>query len=666
MTLLAVLIYNRVSRRKQQKKSRAQKEKEEGPTTVIGNHVGHPDINEKRRNFRRNPTFDGEGVMMDRGDHSRSHMVEDDGHFKCPDCHARGQWSNHVRGNRRTEDEVELENGRIHRPPPPPHGNSSLYPRRDRPESTQAHRTDRNTYYRSKSEGRGHGHETSHNESLQRTNKAPEHSMRPGMREPAVMDGFPQHHRVTDRDRNDFHKRLDQMKSQDLRRESRNVTFDLESFNLEQEHTGEERRREKKVKSRDREKERKKKQLRVKLNLSPLRKNKVQPRKKNDQGKSSKKSKEKKQEGKEKDKESRKNGEQEGQGDAAGSQAENVDPGSSQPAQLTHNPNPASLVFTNGQGQSILSGRMQYQQAGMVLRTANQPGTKFSLLGSADPRLTGYSLPLPGSNALLNTVAPAAPALIPGASSVALGTAINAPKVALNTGHSGLSRPPGVGLPPPAAAAQSDSLQARGLQTQGGALPMNPAANTVNNPAPTNPSLPQPHSQTASESAPLAAHHSGPQAVEGPSQRPAEVQLPKTKENLPQQTQAAPTTESSPGVPPQTIGSEPRVDVTSAGTSKSETGNKPAVNENVLQTEGAAAAAASANGVEAGSVSVPVASVQTEPSAGGANEATAAPPLLQQEFISEEGGSSPRRKLRLVLPEKISTRPPTALEKKIR
>ncbi|RVE62008.1 hypothetical protein OJAV_G00173190 [Oryzias javanicus] len=40
--------------------------------------------------------------------------------------------------------------------------------------------------------------------------------------------------------------------------------------------------------------------------------------------------------------------------------------------------------------------------------------------------------------------------------------------------------------------------------------------------------------------------------------------------------------------------------------------------------------------------------------------------LLQQEYLSEEGGSSPRRRLRLVLPEKTSDRPPTALERKIR
>ncbi|XP_034039691.1 uncharacterized protein lrrc53 isoform X2 [Thalassophryne amazonica] len=44
----------------------------------------------------------------------------------------------------------------------------------------------------------------------------------------------------------------------------------------------------------------------------------------------------------------------------------------------------------------------------------------------------------------------------------------------------------------------------------------------------------------------------------------------------------------------------------------------------------------------------------------------AALPLVQHEYLSEDGGSSPRRRLRLVLPEKTSNRPPTALERKIR
>ncbi|XP_049603155.1 uncharacterized protein lrrc53 [Syngnathus scovelli] len=57
------------------------------------------------------------------------------------------------------------------------------------------------------------------------------------------------------------------------------------------------------------------------------------------------------------------------------------------------------------------------------------------------------------------------------------------------------------------------------------------------------------------------------------------------------------------------------------------------------------------------------ASTQSTSSSGCAK---ATSPLLQQEYLEEESGSSSRRKLRLVLPEKTSSREPTALEKKIR
>ncbi|KAM9791603.1 uncharacterized protein lrrc53 [Syngnathus typhle] len=58
------------------------------------------------------------------------------------------------------------------------------------------------------------------------------------------------------------------------------------------------------------------------------------------------------------------------------------------------------------------------------------------------------------------------------------------------------------------------------------------------------------------------------------------------------------------------------------------------------------------------------ASTQSTSSSGSAKATTS--PLLQQEYLEEESGSSSRRKLRLVLPEKTSSREPTALEKKIR
>lgn len=51
---------------------------------------------------------------------------------------------------------------------------------------------------------------------------------------------------------------------------------------------------------------------------------------------------------------------------------------------------------------------------------------------------------------------------------------------------------------------------------------------------------------------------------------------------------------------------------------------------------------------------------------GSTQTGSAAEGLQQQEYLSEEPGSEPKRKLRLVLPEKTSSRPLTALERKIR
>ncbi|XP_061747338.1 uncharacterized protein LOC133545609 [Nerophis ophidion] len=52
------------------------------------------------------------------------------------------------------------------------------------------------------------------------------------------------------------------------------------------------------------------------------------------------------------------------------------------------------------------------------------------------------------------------------------------------------------------------------------------------------------------------------------------------------------------------------------------------------------------------------------PAQGAATPGTS--PLIKHEYLSGEGGSSSRRKLKLVLPEKTSGREPTALERKIR
>ncbi|KAJ3595547.1 hypothetical protein NHX12_004850 [Muraenolepis orangiensis] len=71
---------------------------------------------------------------------------------------------------------------------------------------------------------------------------------------------------------------------------------------------------------------------------------------------------------------------------------------------------------------------------------------------------------------------------------------------------------------------------------------------------------------------------------------------------------------------------------------------------------------------EGGVTSAPVESTAEEGvvSSSGGVVTAGSQALLQQEYLSEDGGSSPKRKLKLILPEKASSRPPTALERKIR
>lgn len=65
-------------------------------------------------------------------------------------------------------------------------------------------------------------------------------------------------------------------------------------------------------------------------------------------------------------------------------------------------------------------------------------------------------------------------------------------------------------------------------------------------------------------------------------------------------------------------------------------------------------------------VSEPPKAVTTQAAPSPDADGNAANGLQQQEYLAEDRGSNLRRKLRLVLPEKMSTRPLTALERKIR
>nr|XP_019961865.1 PREDICTED: nuclear receptor corepressor 2-like [Paralichthys olivaceus]XP_019961874.1 PREDICTED: nuclear receptor corepressor 2-like [Paralichthys olivaceus] len=783
LTLLVVLIYYQVSRKKKLKESKRQEEEEEGSTSVISNHVNHVDVSEKRRDVfmqnSSNQTLDRKAMMLENhGGHFRSRVDEDGSHVRCLDCTngQRGVWPNHMRWNNGTNREMKAEEDREktrmrmmmteeeRRNPGTQQGilsrdipdkllsldnsNSFSHPWREafseRPETLTAYKTDRNMdIHRTDVEGRSN--ETLHCESCHRTYRPPEHSMRPGrihsnMRDSLLFDGFPPQHRPIDVGRN--YNQFDMMKNTDFRRESRHVTFDLEQ--------GEDR-RERGRSSRDKEKGRKRRQkvknqsprkLKVKVNLSPLRKSKVHPTRKNEQGhldkSSSKKSKEKRQDGKEKEgeegrsksgrktkgssekikkstkstglSEEEKETKEDGEGkskttsqqkkteDTAADKKENTNPDNPQPTDTTSTAEQSASASTIGQGQNLQGGSIQYQEAGLLLRNApissqhpfslsaadRNRTANLSLLGSADSHLTGSSLSLQGGNILLNTMAPGSNALFPSGQANSVAPIIG-PSSASSAGNS-FNRQTGAGLMSPATSllanyVHANTLPASVLQniplhnSQAGGLSTNitnPSVNPVPRQAPSQSRLPPDSSPLVARLQNDPAQGPGPQTVEGPHQLPLETQAAQTKESLPVQAQAPPSTDGFSGVTPQAPGSETHVERLSDNTGRTGTEHVPGgttvkMLAGGVSLPGGAAVGVSGDSMEPANVSVSgvcVPGISTQ--SGSFTGAEGAAALLQQEYVSEEGGSSPRRKLRLVLPEKTSSRPPTALERKIR
>ncbi|CAB1420526.1 unnamed protein product [Pleuronectes platessa] len=385
--------------------------------------------------------------------------------------------------------------------------------------------------------------------------------------------------------------------------------------------------------------------------------------------------------------------------DTAADKEENTNPDNPQPADGTSTADQSASARTIGQGQNLQGGSIQCQEAGLLLTNAQLSSqhpfslsaadrnctANLSLLGSADSHLTGSSLSLQGGNILLNTMAPGSNALFPKGQANTVAPILG-PSSA-SSGVNSFNRQTGVGLMSPATALLANSVHANTLQasvlqtiplynSQAGELSKNMITNPVINPVPKQ--APSP-SQLPPDSSPLvaglqndAARGPSSQTVEGQHQLPLETPAAQSKERLPVQAQAAPGTDGLTGVTPQAPGSVTSVErlsdyVGQTGTEHvpgGSTDKMPAVG---VALPGGAAVGLSGDSMEAANVSVSgvcVPGVSTH--SGSSTGADGAAALLQQEYVSEEGRSSPRRKLRLVLPEKTSSRPPTALERKIR
>ncbi|XP_034411679.1 uncharacterized protein lrrc53 [Cyclopterus lumpus] len=767
LTLLVVLIYYQVSRRKKLKESKRQKEEEERSSTVVNHPVNHLDVDEKRRDLfwqaHRSQPWNREAMTLDpwTGGHGSQfgYRTDENVQFRCPDCSTKGQrgtGSNQMRRNNRTNGGMETEKERETRRMrmmteeerrrleqrilsrdmhnkllSRSNTNSSSHPWKET--FFQANR-EIGEVNRTEMEGKSRGQELLHCESCHRTNRPPEQTMRQGrihtnMKDLAWFEGVHPQYRQMDRVRIVNHNQFDTKKNIELRREQRNVTFDLESSRSREQGSsqGEDKRKEEARSSRDKKRGKRDKAkvqssrlLKVKLNLNPLRKSKVHPKRKTEldhsEKSSSKKSKDKRQNesgkktkgsgektkrskpkgstedaAKEKKGEDRGEGEQERkssskqekieQGSTEGDQGEGTHPENSGLSDTANTADQSASALAIGQGQHLQGGSLQYKESAQLSPQhpvslsgiGGNHTTNLSLLGSAGSQLTGSSLSLQGENFLLNTMAPGS--LFPSgpANSVAPCTAISGPNMAPSVAPDSVSLQPGEALMSPATSLLANTVYANPLQasaihtsplntTQPAGLASGLAANPAVDPAPMQ-CLSQ--SKPPPDSSPLVARLKA--EAQGPGLQTGEGVYP----NLP--TQAPPSVNSLSWVTPPAHGPVTTVENLSNNNSQTETEGVHAGSTVHMSAGGAALTEGPAAGLPGGSMqgedvsvsgaSAPSMSTQSVSSTGDTYAAAA---LLQQEYLSEEGGSSPRRKLRLVLPEKTSSRPPTALERKIR
>lgn len=698
------------------KESKRLKEQEGGSSSTANHRVNHLDVRERRRDVflqeNSRQQWNKDAVTLDTWaneprDQFRFRTDENGGCFSCADCSSDAPQLNPMRRENRMnggiEAEVDRERRKIRRIPDEEgkrtevqhrilnrdtpnkfvfqeNTNSSSYPQSEafnqRAEILPARKNGRNVNnHRTHAEVKIKGYESLRCENCHRTYRA-EQDMRqrkigtnPG--DFALPNGFSSQYRLNESGRN-AHNHSDMMKNTELRKVIRNVSFDLQSSRtLEEGNSQIEDKREEDV-IRDKRKRREKRQkvqssrlVKVKLNLNPLRKSKVHPRKKNEQGplekSSSKKSKEKRKDGKEREEKEEKGksskkkigksskietsaevgikeeevGGEEGQksqtpSEKTTSKSDNNDqkstedsryPENNQSVQSSSAADQSGSTIVSGHGQSLLGNK--YQGTGLTLGSAQHSSTNLSLLGSAGSQLSGSSLSLPGGNFLLSTLASGSNLLFPRGPAPSI--AFSGPNVAPSSAPDMLIREAAGGV-----LSAANPLHASATPQTGGA-PLNLAANPGVNPAVVqSPS----QSQMLPDSAPLVAMPK-PELVQGQVIAPKRLEPTSTAENISISNSQAETGNVSVG----TI-----ADISVGG---------------VAQTEVPAVERSGASMQEAGVSGVPGISTESESSTAAA--------LLQQEYLPEEGGSpSLRRKLRLVLPEKTSSRPLTALERKIR
>lgn len=627
MTLLVVLIYCKVSLRK--KASQRKKEQEEESSTA----ANHTDGSMTRRDFflRTNsdlPLNGGVTTSDPRMEYGGRQFMsggdENESYFQCPECGDKGQrgmrsnpmrWGNAITEGMAADGEIEkrrvrmmteqerrwLENqqeilsrDRTNKLPAPGVVNSISHRWRE----TFGQTTENQNVYREMAEGyrtdtEGKRDETVHCQSCHGSYRPAEESLR---NRGALFNGFPSHYEHADKGNPVSHNQSDLVKRSEFRRGTRNVTFDLGRSILplgkdtREEEEEEEEARTLRGEERgrwDQTKVQASRTVKVKLNLNPLKKSKVHPKRRSDQGRAEKGSPKK---SKDKRRLERERGEKEKKG-GSGKKTKR----SSEKSSKTKAPaEDGEEDKKDEEGQGDQGGNRSQDDSEPGAAPVQHQGSGF-ILGN-HPLSLG-SLTSPG-NFLLNSATSGSPS-------------------ARINGRAGVD----IMAPRP-----SNHLQEGPLLTQPADSTGNPAAGPLLIPSASSPLLERLRAEPVQEP--------GPHAGTGRHQM-----LPES--------QAAHSLPMSPQVPPSAA-------VTAVETLSA--GRAPPL------TEGAAAGVSSDNEQAADE---PVSGVRAQ-SASSAGDAAASAGLLQQEYLTEDGGSSPRRKLRLVIPEKTTDRPATALERKIR
>ncbi|XP_072297023.1 uncharacterized protein lrrc53 [Eucyclogobius newberryi] len=722
LTLLIVLIYFKITKKKKLEEQNQEEVKEQASSTMSNHNRNHIDMAEKRKDFiNGNETMDGPVGPRTEGN---------GGHFHCPECRGEAHAPNPVRWERMngrvdTLEDRERQGTRVEEDR-----------RRTGPQQRIMGREAMNKHLVGNNldiEGQNR-QDVLHCGSCHRTYRPNQmdHNARQARLPPrgnSPMYGF-QQQRPSDSGRNNFYTDFD---LRSMKRETRNVTFVLDSPRRGQ---GEDGQSEETTSPRGKEggesgKLQSDRQIKVKLNLNPLRKSKVHPKKKGDEKGSPRKSTDKSSDKESKrdrrkakkskdEKKEKKSREQETTQETV-AQIAPQNPMAHMQGLLGPQFRGGSMLLgnraTNLLGvagpQLPTSGPFPFQAANLMAQgkpmfpTTNPLGSSMNMSG---PSMSPGGAPTMGlmnnpNLSLANVIQPnqanvntasllASPATrqvnITQASSTTLPASANTfqssvalqPNTNLRQDNPTMSQgnvenKEMVKATNSTKQASTSTLSANvtseassaAKQTSPTTLSANSSSQnlqalaTLAPPSSAAPSGPPPDSKSSPKNSPRGQPKSAQEEPvlqsnkkTNPATNPVTLEIPTSPRKG---SQTPIVTDSSQMVVPQNTPAATMVkNMSTASLTESIHGEAMGV---VTQAELPTGGRMAVGGTQGADVSVSDVLGRTE-----SVENMASTTLIQEEYLTEDGVSSPKRKLRLVIPEKTTNRPQTALERKIR